>query len=52
MSHTLEVRGAWMDPVSVMACSQAVAGICKRGTKGIPPVKSCRGYMSAQQSSI
>ena len=47
----LEVRGAGMDPVSVMACSWTVGGIPKRGTRGVPLVKSCRGYMSAQQSS-
>ena len=47
----LKVRGAGMDPVSVVACSWAAAGIPKRGTKGMLPVKSCRGYMSAQQSS-
>ena len=47
----IEVRGAVMDPVSVTACSQAAAGIPKRGTKGMLPVKNCRGYMSAQQSS-
>ena len=40
-----------MDPVSVAACSWAVAGIPKRGTKGMPSVKKCRGYISSQQSS-
>ena len=29
----LKARGAGMDPVSVTACSQAVAGITKRGVR-------------------
>ena len=50
VSDALVVRGAEMDPVSVMACSLAAAGIPKRGTEGMPLVKNCRGYMSAQWS--
>ena len=50
-SDELEVRGAGMDPVSVTDCSWAAAGIPKRRTMGMAPVKGCRGYMSAQQSS-
>ena len=37
MSDTLQARGAGMDPVSVMACRQAVAGIPKRWLR-----KSCQ----------
>ena len=51
MSNMLKVRGAGMDPVSVVDCSWAVAGIPKRGAKGVPPAKSCSRYMSDQWSS-
>ena len=51
VSDTLKTRGTGMDPVSVAACSQAVASIPKRGTRRMPPVKSCRGYMSVWWSS-
>ena len=47
----LKAGGAGMDPVSCVACSWTVAGIPKRGAEGMPLVKSCRGYMSAQWSS-
>ena len=39
----LKARGAGMDPVSAMACSWAAAGIPKKGTEGMLPVKNCRG---------
>ena len=49
--NVLKVRGTAMDPVSVVACSWVLAGIPQRGTKRMLPVKNCRGYNSAQQSS-
>ena len=51
MSNVLKVRGTGMDPLSVTACSQAVADIPMRETKGMPLVKSCRGHMSTPQCS-
>ena len=51
VSNVLKVRGAGMDPVSVVACSWAAAGISKGGTRGMPLVKSCKGYTSVWQSS-
>ena len=50
VSDVHKARGAGMDPVSVTACSWAAAGIPKRGTRGMPLLKSCRGHMSAWQS--
>ena len=45
------MRGAGIDLASVMACSQAVAGIPKRETRRMVLVKSCKGYTSVWQSS-
>ena len=49
--NVIKVKSAGMDPVSVMACRQASAGIPKKGAKEMPPARSCSGYTSAQQSS-
>ena len=51
VSNALKVKGAGMDPVSVVACSQAVAVTPKRGTKGMTLVKSCWIYVSTQWPS-
>ena len=44
---TLGMESAGASPLSAMACSWVVTNIPRMVGRGIPPVRSCRGYKSA-----